>query len=268
MAASQLVLKDIPAETVKALSKAFGNFDRVVGLGRLLADAVGHPLLEHSRAHAVGLSAKYEAGKLKAAIDQYKRDARRDAGKLGSDDPKRQDLLAQAASAEDAAPLLRESVDVGLTVPTAPARSSATATGSRKCAREQVVEPDEDEELARAEAAVLACTKEVKRADAATEAAERKEADKLKTYSRLAYALGKAAKGCAKTSKTLASFNAFSKRVREAERAHTAAQFETRDALLAWQQTMLDERDAELNVAELELKGCRELLAHWPAPCS
>ena len=106
MAASQLVLKDIPAETVKALSKAFGNFDRVVGLGRLLADAVGHPLLEHSRAHAVGLSAKYEAGKLKASIDQYKRDARRDAGKLGSDDPKRQDLLAQAASAEDAAPLL------------------------------------------------------------------------------------------------------------------------------------------------------------------
>ena len=47
-AASQLVLKDIPAETVKALSKAFGNFDRVVGLGRLLADAVGQPLLEGS----------------------------------------------------------------------------------------------------------------------------------------------------------------------------------------------------------------------------
>ena len=69
-AASQLILKDIPAEMVKALSKAFGNFDRVVGLGRLLADAVGQPLLEHSRAHAVGLSAKYEAGKVKAAIDQ------------------------------------------------------------------------------------------------------------------------------------------------------------------------------------------------------
>ena len=265
-AASQLMLKDLSAETVKALSKAFGNFDRMVGLGRLLADAIGQPLLEHGRAHTVGLAAKYEAGKIKGAIDQYKRDVRRDAGKLDAADPKRQELLAEASNAEDAAPFLRETVDIRLAASVAPVCSAAT--GSRKRARQQVVEPEEDEELARAEAAVLACTKAVKRADAATEAAERTEAEKFKVYSRLANALGQAAKGCAKTSKTLASFNAFSKRVDKAERAHTLAQFATRDALMDWQRAIIEERDAELHVAELELAGCRELLAQWPAPCS
>ena len=259
-AASQLMLKDVSKETVNALSKAFGNFDRVVGLGRLLADAIGQPLLEHSRAHTVGLAAKYEAGKIKGAIDQYKRDLRRDAGKDAS---KRQELLVQAARAEDAAPLLQEAVDVGLTAPAPPARSGAT--GSRKRARE--VEEDDDE-LSRAEAAVLVCIKATKRADAATEAAERTEEVKLKVYERFARKLGELSqdlKSSNKFGENLERFNAMRKLAEQAGREHTAAQFATRDALLAWQGAMLDERDAELHAAELDLKECRELLAHWPA---
>ena len=65
--------------------------------------------------------------------------------------------------------------------------------------------------------------------------------------------------------KNLERFNAMRKLTEQAGREHTAAQFATRDALLAWQGGMLDERDAELHAAELDLKECRELLAHWPA---
>ena len=46
----------LPKERVDALSKSFGNFDRVVGLGWLLGDAVlGAPLLSHKQAYDVGL---------------------------------------------------------------------------------------------------------------------------------------------------------------------------------------------------------------------
>ena len=90
------VLDELSKDDVKALSRAFGNFDKVVALGRLLADAVGmHPLLEHARAHAAGLKAKREVGRIKAEIDQVKREAWREAGKLSADDPRRQELLAQ-----------------------------------------------------------------------------------------------------------------------------------------------------------------------------
>ena len=52
----------------KALSKSFGNFDRVVALGWLIGDAVGKPLLSRVQAHAVGLKARRIAGAVKANI--------------------------------------------------------------------------------------------------------------------------------------------------------------------------------------------------------
>ena len=41
-----------------ALSRSFGNFDRRVAAGWLLADAVGLPLVERRQAHATGIKAQ------------------------------------------------------------------------------------------------------------------------------------------------------------------------------------------------------------------
>ena len=57
-------MQGLTAAQVSALSKSFGNFDRVVAAGWLLGDALGLPLMERADALAVGLKAKYEAGKL------------------------------------------------------------------------------------------------------------------------------------------------------------------------------------------------------------
>ena len=52
----------------KALSQAFGNFDRVVALGWLLGDAVGASLLARDCAYAVGLKARRAAGDIKIEL--------------------------------------------------------------------------------------------------------------------------------------------------------------------------------------------------------
>mmetsp|Transcript_8485 Transcript_8485/g.18911 ORF Transcript_8485/g.18911 Transcript_8485/m.18911 type:complete len:92 (-) Transcript_8485:194-469(-) len=50
------LMDGLSTETVKMLSDAFGNFDRAVGTGWLLADAVlGPPLIARKAAHAIGL---------------------------------------------------------------------------------------------------------------------------------------------------------------------------------------------------------------------
>ena len=46
-----------PASAPPALSKAFGNFDRVVALGWLVADALGAPLLTREAAYDIGMTA-------------------------------------------------------------------------------------------------------------------------------------------------------------------------------------------------------------------
>ena len=51
-------IKNLSDAHVKALSKSFGNFDRVVAQGWLVADALGLPLLLHKQAHAVGLKVR------------------------------------------------------------------------------------------------------------------------------------------------------------------------------------------------------------------
>ena len=61
-------MEDLPKATVAALSQSFGNWDRTVGLGWLIADAVGLPLLSRDAAHATGLKAARVAGKIKAYV--------------------------------------------------------------------------------------------------------------------------------------------------------------------------------------------------------
>ena len=61
-------VKGWPEARIKALSTSFRNFDRVVGLGWLIGDALGLPLMTRAEAHAVGLKARREAGTLKEEI--------------------------------------------------------------------------------------------------------------------------------------------------------------------------------------------------------
>ena len=48
-------VQGLTQDNIGALSKSFGNFDRVVALGWLLGDAMGLPLMERKDAHMVGL---------------------------------------------------------------------------------------------------------------------------------------------------------------------------------------------------------------------
>ena len=158
---------------VDALSNSFGNFDRVVGLGWLIADAVRpveSPLLTRKEAHAVGLKAGRAAAQIKLAIRTDKLAIQRQACKLAPDDPARAQLQAEAEAVE--ARVLRETIDVALPLETPPARSSAT--GSRKRARE-AAEPSLDQRVAAAEDTVLQTEKAVKRAEAALTRAEAHE---------------------------------------------------------------------------------------------
>jgi len=136
----------------KALSKSFGNFDRVVALGWLIGDAVGVPLLSRVQAHAVGLKARRIAGDVKADIASIKKDAARNASKLAQEDPQRKKVAEQAKAAE--VELLQATVD--LPMPDPGPNEQAQASGSRKAG----AMPELDA-LAAAEAEVLVAEKEV-----------------------------------------------------------------------------------------------------------
>ena len=140
------VVAKLPAAMVKALSAAHGNFDCMVALGWLIADAVrdtDSPLIERNQAHAVGLKAKREAGKIKTDLASLRRDAMRDVGALNVDNPVhlalREARFTQLAEAQ--AELLNTLVEVGM--PSQAAPTTSFATGSRKRAREDVMSPED-----------------------------------------------------------------------------------------------------------------------------
>ena len=61
----------VPKAHIGALSKSFGNFDRVVGIGWVIADAVrplGAPLITRAEAHAIGGRAQRKAGDIKDEV--------------------------------------------------------------------------------------------------------------------------------------------------------------------------------------------------------
>jgi hypothetical protein len=89
----------------KALSKAFGNFDRVVGLGWLVTDALGCPRVHKVTAYTVGLKLRKLPSELKAEQLAARKVASRAISKLAADDPKRQEL--KQAAADEEARLLR-----------------------------------------------------------------------------------------------------------------------------------------------------------------
>ena len=163
-------LKVLPKRRIDALSKSFGNFDRICGLGWLLGDAVlGPPLLSHKAAYEIGLKARREAAKIDKQEAVWKKDASRAKCKL-LDASDRDEIDKQLHGRM--ATLLQELVDVGLRggTPAAPGPS-----GSRKRARPvEAAEPTEEELIASAEEAVLAAEKVVKRATTRVERTEAK----------------------------------------------------------------------------------------------
>ena len=135
-------MKDLKKADVEALSDSFGNFDRTVGLGWLIGDAVGRPLMDRKAAHAAGLKAARAAGNInQLEVRAARLQSQRAAGKLAADDPQRAALAEQAAKAEAA--ILRAQVDVALppapsAAPPSASAAGSRATGSRKLAREVV----------------------------------------------------------------------------------------------------------------------------------
>ena len=108
----------------EALSKSFGNFDRVVALGWLLGDALGARLLPRKQANDIGLKARKAAVALKADVVAKKKATQRKVSKLKADDPQRRELSEKAEAEE--AERLRKEIDFPM-MPAQPVPS-----GSRK----------------------------------------------------------------------------------------------------------------------------------------
>ena len=161
---------------IKALSNLFGNFDRRVGLGWLLGDAVrpaGSPLMERAAACAVGVKAQRVAAKIKTDVRDGKLAIQRELCKLATDDPRREALQVQVEGVE--AEVLRADVDLPLPPVTPAPAAAAKPTGSRKRARE--AEPSHEEMMEEFQEGLLVCKKWVKEAEAdVASAARRREA--------------------------------------------------------------------------------------------
>lgn len=151
---------------VQALSRSFGNFDRVVAQGWLAADALGLPLLDREQAFAFGGRVKHHGAKIDAKIDADRRTAQRRAAKQSGE--ARQALEAAAAAAE--AQLLRE--DVPMKLPEVQARPRPGLGGKRKRDVAPPEEAEEAEEAAAARPTLAELRRAVRAADAAVQSAE------------------------------------------------------------------------------------------------
>ena len=90
-------------EDIEELRRAFGNFDRVVGLGWLVGDALGHPLLQKPDALRVGGKAGREVQKFVAQEAKSALSLKRQLGRLGAENEERSKLQSAADQAQVAA---------------------------------------------------------------------------------------------------------------------------------------------------------------------
>ena len=149
----------------EALSKSFGNFDRVVALGWLLGDALGARLLPRKQANDIGLKARKAAVALKADVVAKKKATQRKVSKLKADDPQRRELSEKAEAEE--AERLRKEIDFPMML------AQPVPSGSRKRTRAKEMTQSERERLD--DEAVLKAEKAVKRAGALVERAGKAE---------------------------------------------------------------------------------------------
>ena len=161
---------------IAALSNSYGNFDRLVGLGWLLGDALGSPLMERAAACAVGVKAQRRASKIKSEVRDGKLAIQRILGKLAAEDPQRETLERQLEAVESG--VLCAEVDGVLPAAASAPAAAPQATGSRKRAREvEAEEPSHEAIIAEFQDSLLASEKWVKEAEAdCANAAERSKA--------------------------------------------------------------------------------------------
>ena len=157
------VCNDLCNRDGEALSKAFGNFDRRVALGWLLADAAGMPLLSRPQAHALGIKAQRADRDAKAAIRDARKRAMAPARAAGADISQAQDDAETAVLRADAKLIMPHQSPPA-------AHAARERAGSRKRAREP--EPSHHDEVQKAEASLLQAEKVVSRAEKALEKAE------------------------------------------------------------------------------------------------
>ena len=110
-----------------ALSRCFGNFDRVVGVGWVLGDAFDSPHLDRDEAFKVGSAAGKRTLKFSADIAKRKREIGRGASALAADDPVRQQIARAQANAEAA--IMRAAVAPALPFPE---HSPSAAAGAKR----------------------------------------------------------------------------------------------------------------------------------------
>ena len=110
-----------------ALTACFGNFDRWVGLGWLLADAFESPHLDRKQAFDVGSAARKRLLKFTADIAKQQKVIGRGASMLASNDPARQRIAQAQADAERA--IMRAAVAPPLPFPE---QSPAAAVGAKR----------------------------------------------------------------------------------------------------------------------------------------
>ena len=233
----------------KALSQAFGNFDRRVALGWLLADAAGLKLLDRSQAHALGIKAQRADGAGKAAI----RDARRRAIARARADG------ADVSAAQDEAEAALLQVDarvISSQQPPDPAPAARSSSGARKRARE--AEPSREhvhqQRVSEAESRLRTAEKFVSRTETLLEKAE--------AASDAAFQRLKRAVACNEASASVsnAEFNRLHKAYRVADEKSNEAQMNELQAENDWLLARLVERDAEIDLLMLQWgHSCKQL---------
>ena len=226
----------------EALKASFGNFDRVVALGWLLADALGAAPVTRAVAHAVGLKARRAALALLAAQTEKRKQASRAASKLPAEDPRRKQLTEDGEKA--AAALLRDELQLPLDVP------APLASGMRKRARSDAdgpARPNLQEQIVAAERAQRKAEKLVDRRAAEWHAAEDKAMVKGRVWQRVV-AAQEAARAKGKKPKGLEQMDL----LRDAEQNHMFAELAARDAENAWLQAHIDLREAIMDLMMLQ----------------
>ena len=237
------VMEGLDKSLIDVLSDKYGNFDRVVGCGWLLQDAVGlplSPLTERKVPHAIGLKARTQALKLKTAVYLARKPLLAAARKLDDADPEQQKLLEEADRVEEN--LLSGPMELPFDKAVENSQPRSTATSSRKVAAVPEVTPLQrrtDEAAA-----------EVASTMKAFDVAQRVQEDAEKKYQ----TKGRALDRWLKLSQSRKSHSAsFLESMDRAEAAYTAAQSASQNADMDTAIACI-----EMLVAENELLRCEK----------
>ena len=232
----------------KAFSKAYSNFDRVVGLGWLVADALGAPLLTRERAYTVGLKLRKLPGELKVDRLAVRKAASRAISKLKAADPRRLELKQKAD--DDEAQLACAEVDVNL--PTSAPDPPARASGSRKCA-DRKPEDSLDSRVAAAADAVLAAQKALKTAERRHDSARMNVRAKEKQVARVWRRVESSMKPDKKSFKQLQRCSHWLRMHGQVERVLHDAELVERNRLIEYLQAQIDLRDAWMDEKDVDM---------------